>query len=291
MSVPLPQRLILGAVLLSAALLAALPAVVSAQPPPPHLFAGQNADVTVDGSPWDGSLVEVVNASGVVVATVVRAGDSWTAFVPSTSGTVRFRLGTATSQAFVVSAGNLTQIALVLVEGGPGRTVTLVSGFNFIVWTGATMSVDDALAAVANSSRVTAIFSYDASRQAWDTNRPGGLAILQNFTELVSGQAYFFLVTGTVTWEMPVDGSFGGTETIAVGFTAIVWTGPDGTPQDVLDAIADAGDVVVMFRYNAQTQGYDSFRPGALAILQSIDAISQYDVLFIQASSSTSITQ
>jgi len=287
----LPGRLMLVVVLLSAAVLAALPAVVSAQPPPPHLFAGQDDDVTVNGDPWDGSLIEVIDASGDVVATVDPSDDIWTAFVPSDAGTVRFRLGSALSQSFVVSAGSLTQIALLLVDGGPGRTLTLVSGFNLVVYTGATMSVDDALASVANSIRITAIFSYDASRQAWDTHRPGGLAILQNFTDLVAGQAYFFLVTGTVTWEMPVDGTFGGTETIFAGFTAIAWVGPNGTPQDVLDAIADEGNVVVMFRYNAQAQGYDSFRPGALPILQSIDEINQYDVLFIQASSQTSITQ
>lgn len=281
----------LATALLAAAILVALPAVVSAQPPPPHLFFGQVADVTINGAPWDGSLIEVIDEDGDVVATVNRDADSWTVFVPPAAGNVRFRLGDAISQSFAISGGSLTQIALVLVDGGPGRTVALVAGFNFVVWTGATMSVDDALATFPNVGRIDAIFEFNGATQAWDSFRPGSPAFLQSIDELVAGGAYFFSMTGSVTWQMPVEGVLGGTQTISVGFTAIGWVGPDGDPQDVLDAIANAGVVVVFFRFNAGTQGYDSFRPGSPAFLQSINDISQFDVFFIQASSGTSITQ
>lgn len=289
------RRLIAPAALLTAliaaAFLVALPAVVSAQPPPPHLFFGQVADITVNGAPWDGLLIEVVDEDGDVVATVSRDGDAWTAFVPADAGSVRFRRGDAVSQSFAISGGSLTQIALVLVDGGPGRTVALVSGFNFIVWTGATMSVDDALASFPNLSRLDAIFEFDSATQLWDSFRPGSPAFLQSIDQLVAGGGYFFSMTGSVSWQMPVDGVLGGTQTIAAGFTAIGWVGADGDPQDLLDAIANAGVVVVFFRFNAGTQGYDSFRPGSPAFLQSINDITQYDVFFIQASSATSITQ
>ena len=137
---------LLATALLAGAFLVAVPALVSAQPPPPHLFFGQVADVTINGAAWDGSLIEVIDEDGDVVATVNRDGDAWTVFVPPDAGSVRFRLGDAISQSFAISGGSLTQVALVLVDGGPGRTVLLVAGFNFVVWTGATMSVDDALA-------------------------------------------------------------------------------------------------------------------------------------------------
>lgn len=171
---------LLATALLAGAFLVAVPALVSAQPPPPHLFFGQVADVTINGAAWDGSLIEVIDEDGDVVATVNRDGDAWTVFVPPDAGSVRFRLGDAISQSFAISGGSLTQVALVLVDGGPGRTVLLVAGFNFVVWTGATMSVDDALASVPNASRITAIFSYVGARQAWDTHRPGGQAFLQS---------------------------------------------------------------------------------------------------------------
>ena len=296
MLMPLLRRPPLASVLLLTALLVGvvltiLPTVVSAQPPPPHLFAGEVDDVTINGEAWDGSLIEVINNNGDRVATVDRSGDSWSAFVPPNAGTVRFRLNDATSRSFVVSPGNLTQIALLLVDGGPGRTVALVTGFNFVVWTGLTMSVDDALGSFPDVSRIDAIFAFDSATQIWESFRPGQPAFLQSIDELVSGGGYFFSMTGSATWQMPVDGALGGTETIATGFTAVGWVGADGVPQDVLDAVADAGSVVVLFRFNAGTQGYDSYRPGSAAFLQSIDDISQYDVFFILATAPTSITQ
>ena len=296
MSIPLLRRLpiapvVFAAVLLGAVTLAALPAVISAQPPPPHLFAGQVDDVTINGDPWDGTLIEVIDSDGDRVAVVDRSDNGWSAFVPPTAGSVRFRLGDAVSQVFTIIPGNLTQIALTLVDGGPGRSVALVTGFNFVVWTGLTMSVDDALASFPDITRISAIFEFDASTQGWLSVRPGGLAFLQGFSDLVAGHSYVFSMTGAANWTMPVDGAVAGTLTIATGFTTIGWVGADGVPQDVIDAIANAGAVVVLFRFNAATQAYDSFRPGSPAFLQSIDAISQYDVFFVQASSGTSITQ
>jgi hypothetical protein len=291
---PVPLRLaslMFAATVLTVALLAVLPAAVSAQPPPPHLFAGQVADVTINGAPWDGSLIEIIDSNGVRVATVDRVDDGWSAFVPPTAGTVRFRLGDATSQAFTISPGHLTQIALTLVDGGAGRAVALVSGFNFVVWTGVTMSVDDALATFPNIDQIAAVFEFDASTQAWRSVRPGAAAFLQGFTDMVAGRVYVFSMTGSVAWTMPTDGALGGTVTVATGFTTIGWIGPAGVPQDILDAAANAGAVVVIFRFNAGTQSYDSFRPGSPAFLQSIGSISQFDAFFAQASAGTTITQ
>ena len=216
MSIPLLRRLpiapvVFAAVLLGAVTLAALPAVIYAQPPPPHLFAGQVDDVTINGDPWDGTLIEVIDSDGDRVAVVDRSDNGWRALVPPTAGSVRFRLGDAVSQVFTIIPGNLTQIALTLVDGGPGRSVALVTGFNFVVWTGLTMSVDDALASFPDITRISAIFEFHASTQGWLSVRPGGLAFLQGFSDLVAGRSYVFSMTGAANWTMPVDGAVAGT--------------------------------------------------------------------------------
>jgi len=114
---------------------------------------------------------------------------------------------------------------------------------------------------------------------------------VQGISELRAGGAYFFLVTVSMTWEMPTGGDGTGTQTIVAGFTAIGWVGPYGDAQDVLDAVANTGAVAVFFRFNASTQSYESFRPGLPPAVQGITTISQYDVFFFSASPSTSITQ
>lgn len=294
MSPLLLRRPSLVIVLLGVALLALLPAITSAQTTPPrHSFYGSVAEVTIDGVPWDGvSEIELIDQDGAVVDTVLVQGESWVAAAPISADTARFRQGAALSPILVVQGGHVTPLVLTLVADGPGRTVTLVRGFNFVTWTGATMAVEDALATLPTTDRVSAIFEFDAGAQSWDSFRPGAAAFLQSIAELRANGAYFFLMTGAVTWEMPVEAAPSGTETLRTGFNAIPWLGADNSaPAAALDAVANAGAVGTIFVFRAGTQSYQVFRPAGLAIPSDLTELDRYDVMFIQASAQTTITQ
>ena len=279
MSPLLLRRPSLVIVLLGVALLALLPAITSAQTTPPrHSFYGSVAEVTIDGVPWDGvSEIELIDQDGAVVDTVLVQGEIWVAAPPSSADTARFRQGAALSPTLVVQGGHVTPLVLTLVADGPGRTVTLVRGFNFITWTGATIAVEDALATLPTTDRVSAIFAFDAGAQGWDSFRPGAPAFVQGIAELRANGAYFFLMTGAVTWEMPVGAAPSGADNSA--------------PAAALDAVANAGAVGTIFVFRAGTQSYQVFRPAAPATLSDLTELDQYDVMFIQASAQTTITQ
>lgn len=293
MSIALSMRtarfLLIGVALLAASLLAVLPQVASAQPPPPAVFFGSVSAITVDGQPWDGTTIEIIDEDGNVIDTVNINGGSWTAEIANSVDSIRFRVGDAVSASFEIVPGSVSNIVLAIGVGGPG--LRLEVGFNFLVWRGETVSVDDGLASFPNMSQLSAIFEFDAGTQTWSSFRPGLPPAVQGISELQAGGAYFFLVTGTMSWELPSGGDGSGTQTIVSGFTAIGWVGPGGSPEDVLDAVANAGAVAVFFRFNAATQSYESFRPGLPAAVQGIKTVRTFDVLFFSATSQTSITQ
>ena len=59
----------------------------------------------------------------------------------------------------------------------------------------------------------------------------------------------------------------------------------------MLDTAADGSRVEAIFAFHAPTQAYRVFRQGALPMLNSLPALNRYDVMFIQASAQTTITQ
>ena len=304
MPTPLPgslvRRPLLVVALLAATLFAVLPAVSSAQPlPPGALFYGSNDSVTIGGQPWDGSTIEVINEAGEVVKLVEREGDSWHVWIPNDVVSFRFRASNG-GVSEVYSPGPVPGAIredFVLVIGSPpgddpSRAVTLEEGFNFVVWTGHTTAIADGLTGFPDLSQLTAIFEFDTGQQNWLAYRPSAPAHLNKIADLQTGAAYYLLVGGAMTWDMPTTGELAGTRTIADGFSAIGWVGPDATPQDVLDAIADPAAVTAFFRFNAATQRYESYRPRVPAIARgSLRAIQPFDVLFISATSATTITQ
>src|SRR5919106_1386656 len=78
------------------ALLFALPAVVSAQQVPPHVFIGT---VTVNGLPAPAGTEVTALADGqALVSTTVEPDGTYTLLVPQTEGEVTFRVGTLTTQ-------------------------------------------------------------------------------------------------------------------------------------------------------------------------------------------------
>ena len=282
-------------VLLGVAALALQPATTSALETPPHFFFGSVASVTIDGAPWDGeSEIELIDQDGIVVDTLLVQGGSWSAGIPSSAATARFRHGGALSVTFDVQGGGVTELVLTLAAGGLGRTVNLVTGFNFITWTGATMAVEDALATLPHADRISAIFEFDAVSQSWGSFRPGAQAFLQDIDQLRANGAYFFSMTGAASWDMPVDASPSVvvSTTLRMGFNAVAWLGADNSaPAAALDAVANTAAVQAIFVFNAAAQSYQVLRPGAASILSDLSELDQYDVMFIQVTSQTTIIQ
>ena len=294
---PLARRPLLVVALLAATLFALLPAVASAQPQPPLLYWGSNDTVTIGGQPWDGSTIEVIDEAGDVVAVVQREADGWHVRIPNDVAAFRFRASNGgVSELYSPAQGVGRENVELTIGSPPGaepvRQVSLLPGFNFVLWTGSAQPVVDALATFPDTSQLSAVFEFDAIQQKWLAYRPGRPAFLQKIAELRPGTAYFLLVGDAMTWNMPTTGDLAGARPIATGFTAVGWLGPDGTPQDVLDAIADPAAVTAFFRYNRATGKYDSYRPHLPPIARgSIRAIELFDVLFVQATSPTRITQ
>ena len=287
---PLVRRPLLVVALLAATLLAVLPAVTSAQPLPPRQFWGSNDSVTIGGEPWDGSTIVVINEAGEVIATVERESTAWSVYIPNDVDSFRFRASNGgVSEVYSPGPGAIRENFVLMIGSPPGevptRAVALEEDFNFIVWTGHTTAIDDALAGFPDRSELTAIWEFDTGQQTWLSYRPGRPAFINTIADLQAGTAYYLLVGAAMTWDMPTNGELAGTRTIADGFTAIGWVGPDATPQDVLDAIADPAAVTAFFRFNASTQKYDSYRSNLPASFQGIRSIQPFDVLFISATS------
>ena len=297
---PLVRRPLLVVALLAVTLFALLPAVTSAQDDPglpPRQFWGSNDTVTIGGEPWDGSTIVVINEAGDVIATVERESTAWSVEIPNDVGSFRFRASNGgVSEVYSPVHGDIREDFTLEIGSPPGddptRAVALEDGFNFIVWTGHTTAIDDALAGFPDVSELTGIWEFDAGSQKWKSFRPGGPAIVNKIADLQAGTAYYLLVGSAMTWDMPTTGDLSGSRTIADGFTAIGWVGPDGTPQDVLDAIANPAAVTAFFRWNTATGTYESYRPSVPAIARgSLRTIQPFDVLFISATSATTITQ
>ncbi|MDE2640649.1 MAG: hypothetical protein OXI03_08720, partial [Chloroflexota bacterium] len=285
--------------LLTAALLAALPAVVSAQTPdvPPRQYWGSNDTVTIGGEPWDGSEIQVIDEDGNEVAKVQREADGWFVDIPNDVASFRFRASNgAVSELYSPPRGDVQEAFVLTIGSPPGevatREVALLPEFSFLLWTGQTRSVADALAAFPAASQLSAIFEFDSASGRWRTYRPGRPASLQGIIELRTGVAYVFQVGNAASWEMPADGDLTGARTIVAGITAIGWIGPEATPEDVLDAVANRTAVRALYRFDAARQTYESYRPHVPPIARgSLRTIQPFDVLFIQATLPTTITQ
>ena len=211
---PLVRRPLLVVALLAATLLAVLPAVTSAQPLPPRQFWGSNDSVTIGGEPWDGSTIVVINEAGEVIATVERESTAWSVYIPNDVDSFRFRASNGgVSEVYSPGPGAIRENFVLMIGSPPGevptRAVALEEDFNFIVWTGHTTAIDDALAGFPDVSQLTAIWEFDAGSQEWKSFRPGRPAIRQSIADLQAGTAYYLLVGAAMTWDMPTTGESG----------------------------------------------------------------------------------
>ena len=165
------------------------------------------------------------------------------------------------------------------VSGTAGRTVELASGWNLVGWTGAT-AVADATASIAG--QFSALFTWDAAAQAFKSFKPDAPPFLNTLNDLAQGDGIWLHVSAAAgaVWEQPALSEARSVQLLA-GFNLVMWTGPDATAVgDALAAIVDS--VVAVFTWDAASQRFLSFKPGALAFLNSLAELNHGDGIWIQ---------
>ncbi len=263
-------------------------------PQPPHLFDGNVADITVDGGPYDGvTPIEVIDSASVVVTTATVTEGVWFVQVPPDAGEIRFRIADAVSDPFPVVAGARSgDVVLTLVTPGEQpaeRLLFLFPGANALAYTGVGGAVPEAIqAGLDNPAALDTIFQWDGASQSWLSWRPQGPAFLNTLTSLVQTAPLFLILSSPATYMGPLVAHGVGAWSLAPGFTAVTFLGPDGTAvEDALARVANPAAIQVLFRFNNAAGTYAVFRVDGPAFLNDLLTLNRFDVLFVLANAPT----
>lgn len=261
-----------------------------APPVPPHVFFGSPSAIVVDGEPYnDVDVIEAVNANSSVVAVAYMNAGFWFMNVPAATGDVRFRVGTATSDIFTVTAGALTSDVVLTLEStgqsAAGAPVALFQGTNTITYTGAAGAPPQAIQDVlANPAALDAVYAWDAASQSWRSWRPGVASFLNTLTTLAQNTPLVVMLNSATVYEASVLGHDAGAWALAPGITVIAFLGADGT------SVADAGafaissnSIATIYRFDALTQTYEIYRAAGPAFANTLATLNRFDVLFVDS--------
>ena len=111
-----------------------------------------------------------------------------------------------------------------------------------------------------------------------------GGAVPPELARLTRGQALFLCVGGTdpVVWTRP--GSAAGMLlTLPTGYSLVGWAGLDGAP--IAEAVGRFGEALVgASRWNAETQSYERYEPGAEEPAEGMPVLQHGDALWVELS-------
>ncbi len=158
-------------------------------------------------------------------------------------------------------------------DGAPTVTTRLYPGWNMVGWVGKTTAVADLFAAIPELQQVRG-WDTEAQRFRRSTRTSTGYGM----SRVTGGQGLWLEIGGeaAVDWERPVSDRYV-LLSMEAGLNLVGWTGSDGTPIE--QAFRRFGDAVrSAFRWDAETQRFDSYHPGAgafntLGVLNRGDAI------------------
>ena len=161
-------------------------------------------------------------------------------------------------------------------------TVTrpLQPGWNLVGWMGPDATAADLFDKI-RALLVVAAWDDEAGRYQWA--RRGG-AVPPELARLTRGQALFLWVGGTraVQWRRPasVEGML---LTLPSGYSLVGWAGLDGTP--IAEAVGRFGDALIgASRWNAETQSYERYEPGAEEPAEGMAVLNHGDALWVELS-------
>lgn len=176
-----------------------------------------------------------------------------------------------------------TAAVLWVVAGGPAspalaasspRTVTLVDGYNPVVWSGP----DQPAAELATALPLRAVWRWDAAAQRFDVYRPSDPTA--NTLDLVhSGDAIWLDVDTAATWSIPAAG-LPAFVTLHGGWNFVPWLG-DAAPPD--DALASLGArLEAAYVYDAESQRYLGYAPTVAPALNDLTRLDSLDALWLR---------
>ena len=170
----------------------------------------------------------------------------------------------------------------VITGAPPPSTITaqLQPGWNLIGWMGPDTTVSDLFDAVP-VLQVVAAWDADAGRYAWA--RRGG-TVPSALEQVPRGQALFLWVSGTepVRWMRPASAE-GMLLALPKGSSLAGWAGIDGTP--IAEAVGRFGDALVGASWwNAATQSYERYEPGAEDPAEVPPVLRHGDALWVELS-------
>ena len=214
--------------------------------------------------------------AAVVAAVVVGLALAWLTGVPSAGGR-------STDQDAPVAAAAPAQQGV-----GATRIVALAAGFNGFTHTGPDGADPETITVgLADPAALDAIFAFDPGAGGFDVWRPG-LAFLNTLTRLDAHGALFLLLNRPTVWEGAAAPYAAGATALVAGFNLVPYLGADGAdPTAALAALPSAGDVEAIFWIEPVTQTFAAFRTAGPAILNSLDRLPRYGVLWVVAARAT----
>ena len=184
-------------------------------------------------------------------------------------------LGAALLVALAVWAGSTPGVTLAQDEA-PTVTTRLYPGWNLVGWVGNTTATADLFAAIPELQQVR---GWDAEAQRF--RRSTRTSTGYGMGRVTGGQGLWLEIGGeaAVDWERPV-GDRHVLLSLEAGLNLVGWTGSDGTPIE--EAFRRFGDEVrAAFRWDAETQRFDSYLPGAGAF-NTLGELNRGDAIWIE---------
>ncbi len=167
-------------------------------------------------------------------------------------------------------------------------TTPLQPGWNLIGWMGPDTTVADLFDKIP-ALLVVAAWDDEAGRYQWARRRG---AVPPALAQLTRGQGLFLWVGGggggggggtrVVQWRRPASAA-GMLLTRPAGYSLVGWAGLDGTP--IAEAVGRFGDALVgASRWNAETQSYERYEPGAEEPADGMPVLQHGDALWVELS-------
>lgn len=159
----------------------------------------------------------------------------------------------------------------------PDREVALVAGWSLITWTGGETPI---ALAIAGTPAIGNVFAWDAAAQQFRSFSRGAPASLNSLAVLRPGDGLWVFAGQPAIWRMP------GVDTdravpLVAGFNLAGWTGPDAVALSEIAQALGPG-VVAIYLFDPLSQGFQIFRPGLPAALNTATQINHGDGVWIQ---------
>lgn len=256
----------------------------------PHQFFGGagafGSPATVDGLlAADGSIVTAWNGDEVAVATAIIDGGIWGLEVsPVQADTVAFSIdGSNRLDAVAVTEGSLTEVTLTLSSGfdyaPPRRTVTLNQGWNLIAYTGG-----DVAAATLSAflETVDVIAAWDPASQRFRAFVPTLPDAVDALKSVETGQGLWIRASEDASWPMS-ELQPSPAVSLVPGWNLVAWWRPD--PSGAPGALADLGARLLgAYAFDAATGGFDVYSPTLPSVLNSLQALTPRQALWVRIS-------